>query len=146
MVRCPVCLAVLDPPDAHRCPMCRQRLGARLGRRAPLLLDEQTRLGTRMLPIDRALVARRHAATFPPDPAHSDPERRDPAHSDSERPEPERPEPERPADPDGPVDADADPPGIDADVQALVDELYRRARAELRAGQLDDVATGLDDA
>lgn len=52
--RCPTCTAVLTDPHARRCPACKQRLR----RRSPRVLGEETRLTSKVLPVDRWMMAR----------------------------------------------------------------------------------------
>lgn len=94
MYRCPTCVAVLPDPRARWCPACAQDLR----RRRPRLLGEDHRIGSRPLPIDRALAERLHARA--PDPAPG-PTRRAPTRAAV----PPRPDP--------PARGDRDPRAID---------------------------------
>lgn len=131
MFRCPTCITVLTDPSSRRCQTCRRRLR----RRGPRVLGEERRAGARMLPIDRALNERLHAVAGRRDLLRGDPwagrfRVAEPARPGATGPEPEpavAPFVETPA-----YEPMAVEPGpLDPDIQALVDDLYRQARAEI---------------
>jgi len=145
MFRCPTCIAVLPDPATRRCHTCRQRLR----RRRPRVLGEEHRIGAKLLPIDRALNERLRTTTLtfasPPTSGLRNPWRSGAAAAIPPLPEIDTPPAASDVEANGHAEAPAAPrcepmrvgPGrLDPDVQALVDDLYRRAREEI-AGSVD---------
>jgi hypothetical protein len=126
--RCPTCLGVLDAAAAGRCAYC----GQNLRRRRPRVLGDEHRLTAR-LPIDRWMLARLHESGLHAAPAGAAPhgwvatdELREVPGATAAAAAEHAPVAPRPSVTPPPPAEELDP-----EVRALVDELYRRARAEL---------------
>jgi hypothetical protein len=115
--RCPTCLGMLVDPTPRRCPCCRQNVR----RRRPKVLGEETRIGSTLLPIDRWMLARLNTKR-----SHTAP---DIAAPPSPLPEPTEVVPATVG--ALALDVYTRPVRPEADVRALVDQLYEQARAEL---------------